>query len=363
MGAIFATIFLAITYLTTSIGIRPDVNEAETVNSMMTRAIVGAGTPFYYIVQITTAVILLLAANTGFTGFPRLASVLANDRFMPRHFADVGSRLAFNTGIVVLAILAVAILAAFNGSVTSLVPLYTIGVFLAFTLSQSGLVRRWRRLRNPGWQLSMVINTFGAVVTGTVLVVVAITKFEHGAWMVLVLIPVISAVLYGINRHYQTVQDALVIAGPDQQRVPVLAAPVIIVPIARLDRAALQALAFARSVSPTVKAVHISTSNASAAEFRRRWAKLDTDIALDVVESPYRSLLAPLLKYIDAMDKSDDRPITVVLAEFVPHHWWEWLLHSQTAFRLKAALLFRPNTIVIDVPYHFEDAEHHPKRN
>jgi len=362
MGTIFATIFLAITWLSTTIGIEPDVREAETVNSMMTKAIVGAGTPFYYIVQVTTAVILLLAANTGFTGFPRLASVLANDRFMPRHFADVGSRLAFNFGIIVLALLACAILAAFNGSVTNLVPLYTIGVFLAFTLSQSGLVRRWRRLRNPGWQVSMVINAFGTVVTGTVLLVVAYTKFEHGAWMVLVLIPLISALLYWIHRHYQTVHDALVIAGPDQQKVPILQAPVVIVPIARLDRAALQALAFARSVSPTVKAVHISTSKASAEEFRKRWAQLDTDIKLDVVESPYRSLLAPLLKYIDAMDKSDDRPITVVLAEFVPHHWWEWLLHSQTAFRLKAALLFRPNTIVIDVPYHFEDADHHAKR-
>jgi amino acid transporter len=361
MGAIFATIFLAITYLTTTIGISPDVNEAETVNSMMTRAIVGAGTPFYYIVQVTTAVILLLAANTGFTGFPRLASVLANDRFMPRHFADVGSRLAFNTGIIVLAILAGAILAAFGGSVTNLVPLYTIGVFLAFTLSQSGLVRRWRRLRNPGWQLSMAINSFGAIVTGTVLVVVAVTKFEHGAWMVMILIPVISALLYGINRHYQTVQDALVIAG-GENRVPVLAAPVVVVPIARLDRAALQALAFARSISTAVKAVHISTSKASADDFRRRWARLDTDIDLDVVESPYRSLVAPLLKYIDALDRSDDRPITVVVSEFVPHHWWEWVLHSQTAFRLKAALLFRPNTIVIDVPYHFEDADHHTKR-
>jgi len=362
MGTIFATIFLAITYLSTTIGISPDLREAETVNSMMTKAIVGAGTPFYYIVQVTTAVILLLAANTGFTGFPRLASVLANDRFMPRHFADVGSRLAFNFGIIVLALLACVILAAFDGSVTNLVPLYTIGVFLAFTLSQSGLVRRWRRLRNPGWQFSMVINAFGTAVTGTVLLVVAYTKFEHGAWMVLVLIPLISALLYGIHRHYQTVHDALVIAGPDQQKVPVLQAPVVIVPIARLDRAALQALAFARSVSPTVKAVHISTSKGSAEEFRNRWAKLDTDIKLDVVESPYRSLLAPLLKYIDAMDKSDDRPITVVLAEFVPHHWWEWFLHSQTAFRLKAALLFRPNTIVIDVPYHFEDADHHTRR-
>jgi len=354
MGTIFATIFLGVTYLATRIGIQPDQSEIETVNSMITRAVVGAGTPFYYFVQITTAVILLLAANTGFTGFPRLASVLANDRFMPRHFADVGSRLAFNTGIVVLSFLAVLILSAFGGSVNALVPLYTIGVFLAFTLSQSGLVRRWWRLRNPGWRLSMAINSFGAVVTGTVLVVVAVTKFALGAWMVMVLIPVIVGVLYAINRHYQTTQDALMISGTDQ-RVPVYAAPVVIVPIARLDRAALQALAFARSVSPMVKAVHISTSRASADEFRARWNNLGTDIALDVLESPFRSLVQPLLRYIDAIDKSDNRPITVVLSEFVPRHWWEWLLHSQTAFRLKAALLFRPNTIVIDVPYHHRD--------
>ena len=178
-------------------------------------------------------------------------------------------------GIVVLAILAGAILAAFGGSVTNLVPLYTIGVFLAFTLSQSGLVRRWRRLRNPGWQLSMVINTFGALVTGTVLVVVAVTKFEHGAWMVMVLIPVISAVLYGIHRHYQTVQDALVIAGGDH-RVPVFAAPSCRAHRAP-DRAALQAWRRALDL-PAVKAVHISTSKASAEDFRRGWAKLDTDI-------------------------------------------------------------------------------------
>jgi amino acid transporter len=354
MGAIFATIFLGITYLATTIGIQPDESEVETVNSLLTRSIVGAGTPFYYFVQITTAVILLLAANTGFTGFPRLASVLANDRFMPRHFADVGSRLAFNTGIVVLAVLAGVILAAFGGSVNALVPLYTIGVFLAFTLSQSGLVRRWRRLRNPGWRVSMAINTFGAVVTGTVLVVVAVTKFALGAWMVMVLIPLIVGLLYSINRHYQKAHDALMISGPEQ-RVPVLGAPVVIVPIARLDRAAIQALAFARSVSPTVKAVHVSTSRASADDFRRRWNALQTDVALDVLESPFRSLVQPLLKYIDAIDRSDDRPITVVVSEFVPRHWWEWLLHSQTAFRLKASLLFRPNTIVIDVPYHYQD--------
>jgi len=354
MGTIFATIFIGLTFLVTRIGIQPDQSETETLNSMLTRSVVGGGTPFYLFVQLSTAVILLLAANTGFTGFPRLASVLANDRFMPRHFADVGSRLAFSTGIASLAALAGVILIAFDGSVNKLVPLYTIGVFLAFTLSQSGLVRRWWHLRNPGWRASIVINGFGTVVTGTVLLVVAITKFTLGAWMVLILLPVLVALLYAVNRHYRAVQDALVLSG-GEQRIPVFGAPVVIVPVARLDRAAIQALAFARSVSPNVKAVHISTSRESADEFRARWRRLGIEIPLDVVESPFRSLVPPLLRYIDAIDKSDDRPITVVVSEFVPRHWWEWLLHSQTAFRLKAALLFRPNTIVVDVPYHFSD--------
>jgi len=354
MGATFAVIFLGLTFLAQTIGIVPDEHETETVNSLITRSIVGRDSPFYYFIQIATAVILLLAANTGFTGFPRLASVLSNDRFMPRHFADMGSRLAFNTGILALAVVAGIVLTAFGGSVTALVPLYTIGVFLAFTLSQSGLVRRWWKLRDRGWQLSMVLNSVGAVVTGVVLVVVAVTKFEHGAWMVIVVMPFIVGILYATNLHYRDVYDALVLEDPSRP-IPVMKPPVVIVPVARIDRAALQAIGFARSISKSVKAVHISTTEESAAEFERRWDKWSPDVKVDVILSPYRSLVVPLLRYIDAIDKSDDRPITVVLAEFVPRHWWEWLLHSQTATRLKAALLFRPNTIVIDVPYHFED--------
>jgi amino acid transporter len=351
MGSIFAVLFLGITYLATTIGIVPDEHEVETVNSLLTRSIVGEGTPFYYLVQLATAVILLLAANTGFTGFPRLASVLADDRFMPRQFAFRGERLAFSFGILALAIASIAVLAAFGGSVTHLVPLYTIGVFVAFTLSQSGLVRRWWRLRNPGWQLSIAINAFGTVVTGTVLLVVAITKFALGAWIVLVVMPVIVGILYAINRHYRSVQDALTMERPDEP-IPVLRPPVVIIPVARLDRATLQAVAFARSISPTVRAVHIATTAQSAEDFKRRWERWTTEIPLDVIESPYRSLLAPLLRYVERIDQRDDRPITVVLAEFVPRNWWEWMLHSQTALRLKLSLLFRPNTIVINVPYH-----------
>ena len=362
MGAMFGTLFIGLTYLATTIGIQPDRAELETVNSMLTRSIVGAGTPFYYIVQVATAIILALAANTGFTGFPRLASVLADDRFMPRQFAFRGERLAFSFGILALALTSMLVLVAFSGSVTKLVPLYTIGVFVAFTLSQSGLVRRWIRLRNKGWRTSVFINGFGTVVTGTVLVVVAVTKFEHGAWMVLVVMPVLVALLYGINRHYTSVADALTLVRPDEP-LPVMKPPVVLVPVARLDRSTLQALSFARSISPSVRAVHIATTSESAEQFRERWMRWTRDIPIDVIESPYRSLLQPLLRYIERIDERDDRPITIVLAEFVPRNWWEWILHSQTALRLKLALLFRPNTIVIDVPYHFADTGHRSRKD
>jgi amino acid transporter len=361
MGSTFATLFLGLTYLAARIGTVPSIGEHETLNSLVTRSIVGDG-PYWWAVQLSTAVLLLLAANTGFTGFPRLGSVLANDRFMPRQFAFRGERLAFSTGIVSLAVVAAFVLWKFEGSVTELIPLYTIGVFLAFTLSQSGLVRRWYRLRPRAWRLSMAINIVGAAATGVTLVVVASTKFTGGAWIVLILIPLIVLLLYGINTHYRSVSDALTLEDPEAP-LPRPLPPIVVVPVARLDRSVVQALAFACSISPHVRVVHVATSEGSAREFRRRWDKWGgkrladgREIPLDVIESPFRSLIQPLLRYFDRIDERDPRPITVVLAEFVPRHWWEFILHSQTAFRLKAALLFRPNTIVIDVPYHFRDA-------
>ncbi len=360
MGSTFAAIFLGLTFLATTLGVGPDLKEQETLNSLVTRSIVGSG-PYWWFVQVSTAVLLLLAANTGFTGFPRLGSVLAHDRFMPRQFAFRGERLAFSTGIVSLAIVAAFVLWAKEGSVTELIPLYTIGVFLAFTLSQSGLVLRWYRSRPKAWRLSMAINVVGAVATGITLVIVAYTKFDRGAWLVLVLIPLIVLMLHGINVHYRSVADALTLEDIDAP-LPRPLPPIVVVPVARLDRSVVQALAFACSISPHVRAVHVATSEQSAREFRRRWDRWGgrrlsdgREIPLDVIESPFRALIQPLLKYFDRIDERDPRPITVVLAEFVPRHWWEFILHSQTAFRLKAALLFRPNTIVIDVPYHFRD--------
>lgn len=356
MGTIFGSVFLGLSFLATSIGAVPDQHEQETLNSVVTRSLVGVG-PYYYLVQIATSILLVLAANTGFTGFPRLAQVLADDRFMPRQFAFRGERLALSVGIVALAVVAASVLAAFGGSVTALIPLYTIGVFLAFTLAQTGLIRRWLTRRERGWQWRMVMNSVGVVATSITLIVVAVTKFERGAWMVLVVLPLLVILLYSINRHYRFVQDALTLERPDEP-IPVPRPPVVIIPVARLDRATLQAVAFARSISPSVRAVHIATTEESAAEFGRRWRQWTRDVPLDVIESPYRALMLPLLRYIDRIDERDDRPITVVLAEFVPRNWWEWILHSQTALRLKLSLLFRPNTIVIDVPYHFAITGH-----
>jgi amino acid transporter len=358
MALSFSAIFLGLTFLAQAIGVAPDQNELETLNSLVTRSLIGDG-PGYYLVQVSTAVILALAANTGFTGFPRLAAVLANDRFMPRHFADRGERLAFSFGIVVLAGLAAIVLVSFGGSVTALIPLYTIGVFLAFTLSQTGLVRRWFTLRPRGWRVTATINGVGAVVTGVVLLITTITKFEHGAWMVLLVMPVLVLLLHAINTHYTAAQDSLVLEDL-REELPTLPSPMVIVPVARLDRTAVKALTFASSISEHVRAVHVATSRETAESFQRRWDAWAAKVPLEVIVSPYRSLVPPLLTYIERVGTSRERPLTIVVSQFVPRHWWEFFLHSQTAFRLKLALLFRPDTIVIDVPYHHRAAVRRP---
>jgi amino acid transporter len=351
MGTCFALIFGGLSFIAGAMNVVPDPDEVETVNSQITRTLVGQG-PFYYLVQGATAVLLLLAANTSFSGFPRLASILARDRFMPRQFAYRGDRLAYSLGIVVVAGLSMFILAWFGGSVTALIPLYTIGVFAAFTLSQVGLVRRWRRLRGPNWRLSMVINVVGALVTGTVAIIVAVTKFWDGAWMVLVAMPLIVAALYGIYRHYRVVEDALVIDAAEKLALETVQ-PIVVVPVSRLDRSALRALAFARGLSTDVRAVHFDDDETEARALEERMKVLVPEIRLQTIISPYRALLPPLEDYLDALDKGDPkRPITVILAEFVPRRWWEYLLHNQTALRIKLHLFFRPNTIVVDVPYH-----------
>jgi amino acid transporter len=354
MGTLFGTIFLGISFLASQLGVVPDPSERQTVISQIAGTLFGNGTPYHYLIQLSTSFLLVLAANTAFAGFPRLASILGKDRFLPRQFQYRGDRLAFSFGIMVLAVLAGALVVAFQGSVTNLIPLYTVGVFVAFTLSQSGMVRHWWRLRNqePGWRWRAALNGSGAVATGLVAVIVGVAKFALGAWMVVILIPILVGLMWSIRKHYQAVERELAIAsGSDalQPRKP----PRVLVPVSRLDRASLAAIAYARSISGDVTAVHVADEADDVEAMKRQWTEWGTPANLVILESPYRALIAPLLAYVDATDQMDpSQPTTIVLCELVPRRFWEYPLHNQTALRLKLRLFFRPNTVVVDVPYH-----------
>ena len=348
---LFATLFMGISFLVSWFGILPDPDEQQTVLSILARHLTGDG-PFLVLVQVATALILTLAANTSFADFPRLSSFLARDGFMPRQFGFRGDRLAFSTGIVALAALAVVLLIVFQASVSALIPLYTLGVFVAFTLSQSGMVRRWWVRRDAGWRRGLLINGLGAVTTAVIVVVVAVSKFLAGAWLVMILVPILVSLMWAIHVHYRRLERA--IAPRSQLRIASIArAPLVIVPVARLDQPSIEALTFARSISPEALAVHITNDAATAHTLKQQWRELGGGAELVIVESPYRALIGPLLRYLDALQRQDpDRRLLVVLSEVVPRHWWDNLLHNQTALRLKLRLFFRPNTIVADVPYH-----------
>lgn len=359
MATCFGTIFLGISFLATHLGIVPDPSEQETIISVLTATLVGAGSPYHYLVQLATALLLVLAANTAFADFPRLASILARDRFLPRTFAFRGDRLAFTTGILLLAAVAAGLVVAFEGSVTNLIPLYTVGVFVAFTLSQSGMVRHWWKLRRAtrGWWWRAALNGLGAVATGLVAVVAGVAKFALGAWMVLLLIPLLVGLMWAIHRHYQRLGSA---ARPETPLEPEAILPRVVVPIARLDVPARQALAFAQAIAPShaVTAVHVTDDLAAAERLRQEWeASPYSGGRFVVIESKYRALAGPMLAYIDALrERHPEQTLVVVLPEYVPSHWWEHLLHNQTALRLKAALLFHPGVIVVNIPYHLDAA-------
>ena len=350
MGILLGTMFLGLSYLAVQINVLPA--DDETVISQIGRTVFGQG-PLWVALQIATALILILAANTSYADFPRLSSILAKDRFLPRLFQFRGDRLAFTTGILALSVLSIALLVIFKGSLDALIPLYAIGVFTSFTLSQAGMVVHWRRLRDRGWERSAVINGLGAIATAIVTVVIAITKFAEGAWLVILLIPMLIGLFWGIHRHYLRLELAR------RAETPLLPEEIVVrtvVPIADTGIQARQALAFARAIAADdqhVVAVHVTDDVSSAEVLRREWEAWEPGVELIIVESPFRSLTGPLLAYIDALkDTHPQDTITVVLPEFVPSRWWEHLLHNQTALRLKAALLFHPGVVVTNVPYH-----------
>jgi len=354
MAGILAFLFLGVTILAHQMHVMPLAT--QTVPSQIARATFGH-TPPYYIVQAATAMILVLAANTSFADFPRLASILARDGFLPRQFSFRGDRLNFSHGIVALAVLGGALLVLFGADTNRLIPLYALGVFLSFTLSQSGMVVHWWNLREAGWRRSIVINATGAVATCVVTVIIAATKLTHGAWISLLSIGLLMYLFTAIRRHYDRVDEQLEVRA--RAKAPVAPhealerSQAVLVPVDDVNEAVRRTVEHARAISENVTALHVSDNVEEAEEMRQRLEEAIPEVPLVIIESPYRSFIAPILAYIDALDRSHPgETIMVALPELVPNHFWQGVLHNQSAIPLKRALLSRPDTIVIGIPYH-----------
>ena len=348
LGIVLIALFIGISFLSYDFGIRP--RQDETVISQLARHVFGTGAA-YYEIQLVTMLILLLAANTSFADFPRLAFFLARDRFIPRQFGTQGDRLVFSNGIVILGGLAALLLVIFRGDTHALIPLYAVGVFISFTLSQSSMVRRWLRLRSEGWWWRAALNGVGAAVTGLVMVTIAVTKFSHGAWIVLLLIPTLVAVFLAIHRHYDDVAAQLSLE--DFAPPPAMTNTVLVL-VGDLHKGIVRAIQYAQTLSPTAKAVYVETDPERTRRLEERWGKWGLGAPLIVLNSPYRSILGPLTDYIEQLQRQrgDTHVVTIVLPEFIPARWWQQILHNQTALLIKGQLLFRKNVVVTDVPHH-----------
>jgi len=359
MAILLGVLFVGFAFIADHIGLRPSLEGGPTAIAQLGAAIFGPGSVLFVALQIATALILFLAVNTSFNAFPRLAAILANDSFMPRQFSLRGDRLAFSWGIVVLAAIAGGLLIVFQGDTHLLIPLYSVGVFVCFTLSQVGMVRHWFAVRDSGWWWRAGVNALGGLLTLIVLVVVAGVKFSGGAWLVLVLIPVQVAMFWFIHRQYAAANAHLQLR-PDQ----VVAAPHreerVVIPVNGLNRSVVQAVNVGRSMADDVRAVLVADDHEFAEEMQEAWARQVPGVPLVIVESPYRALTGPLIAYLDVLDQAwppdKEAPITfVVIPEFVPRHWWERILYNQSTNALRRALLGRPSTVVTNVPYRREE--------
>ena len=351
MILILGSLFVGISFLARQIGLVPE--HGQTVLSQIARSVVGSG-PLYVVIQIATALILFLAANTAYADFPRLSSFIARDGFLPRPLGNIGDRLVFSNGIIVLGVLASVLLVAFRGDTHALLPLYAIGVFLCFTLSQSGMVMRWWRLRTSGWQVSIFINGLGALTTFMVLCVIITTRFTHGGWIVIALIPLIVWGFSQIHRHY--VHTARQLSLEDYGAPPRIRRHRVVVPVAGVHRGVLVALNYARTLSNDVTAVYVETDPVVTAKFIDKWQTWGDGVRLIVLVSDYRSIVDPLIGYLDKIDACQgDDIITVVMPQFLAPRWWHNLLHNQTALLIRLALVFRRGMVVTDVPYRLKD--------
>jgi amino acid transporter len=356
MAGVLAVLFIGITFLATNFGILPiDEPVKQTVISQVAATVFGDDSLGFYLFQTFTALLLFLAANTCFAAFPRLAAVLAIDGFFPRQFSYRGDRLAFSMGIVSLGLIAASLVVIFGGDTHALIPLYAVGVFIDFTISQAGMIRHWWRTQSPGWRRRLAINAVGCVATGVVAVVVTSIKFVDGAFIVLILIPILVAGMLFIRREYDAqerelhVRDDLILEGPHREQR-------VVIPVNGLNRAVFQAINFGRTMSRDVRAVFVTEDPVVGDELRERWERQVPGVPLVIVESPFRAVITPVIAYLDVLDQAwppdKEAPITiVVLPEYVARHWWDRLLYNQTAKRLKAALVGREHTVIADVPY------------
>ncbi|MCC6178418.1 MAG: APC family permease [Chloroflexi bacterium] len=363
MAVILGTMFMGLSILIVGSDVIP--THEQTVISLLGLGVYG-DSPLYYLLQGSAVLILVLAANTAYADFPRLASLLAQDDYAPHQLAFRGDRLAFSNGIVLLGVLGALLIVLFGGSTGALIPLYALSVFAAFTFSQSGMVRHWWRERGSGWTVKLLVNSIGAAVTGLVAVIAAVTNFmdpDHpivqglpigwGAWLVVVIVPTFIWLFRLIHRHYAEA-DRVMKLTPSATDRPLK--NVVVVPIARLNRPAYQALRYARSLTADVMALHVASDPAKADEIEKQWETWGRGIPLTIVESPYRSLASPLLHYLSELKRVERADVvTVVLPEYVPQAWWQHILHGQSAQFLKLALLFRPGFVVVSVPCHADD--------
>lgn len=353
MAGILAFLFTSVTWLCHTYQIIP--KHGETAVSLLSRAVLG-NSFFYYVVQGSTVMILFLAANTSYADFPRLSSLLAKDRYLPRQLASVGDRLVFSNGILGLSLSAILLIWMFQGQTHHLIPLYAVGVFLSFTLSQGGMVLHHLKNRQPGWMPSLCFNLMGAVTTAIILMVIAGTKFLMGAWVIAILIPILVLLFTRIKIHYERVGTELTLTGQTPPTRLVRFKHTAIVPISGIHRGVIDALRYALSISDDVRACYVEIDSASTARMQAEWQKWAKEIPFVVLKSPYRSVITPLLEYIDDLGHTTHGDlVTVIIPEFVTKKWRHQILHNQTALLIRTALLFKPGKVVTSVRYHLKD--------
>ena len=350
MSLILGVLFMGISFLSSHYGVLPKID--ETVVSQLARLIFGTG-PLYYALQIGTMLLLVLGANSAFAGFPHLASILARDRYMPRQMATFGDRLVFSNGIIILGIFACFLLILFHGDTHALIPLYAVGVFISFTLSQAGMVRRWMTKKGSHWRKKLVVNGVGAVTTGIATIILAGTKFTQGAWIVFLLIAILVWMFRSIRSHYRAVSEQVALTR--DHRPPLPRRNIVVVPINGVNQAVIRAVDYARSRPGEVRAVMVDVDAQATARIQIQWAQWGCGIQLTVLPCPYRSVLSSILDYVeDLLNKEPDTWVTVVIPEILPARWWQNILHNQRALMLKASLLFKDRVILTDVPFHLK---------